>query len=166
LVHIPGEKNTQADVLSQQPDLCPQGADNEDIIVLPEHLFVSLINMKLQKEIANAKNMDYDAAEALKESLEQEPKEAKKNLEDWKVKEFKGETYCSTRERTMYQLMRNSKGKLSEDTTIILWQVIQGSSRHLTQSKSITGGQDFKSLSRIMFRDVEYVNNSKLMEIQ
>jgi hypothetical protein len=54
LVHIPGKKNIQADSLSQRPDLCPQGTDNEDVIVLPEHLFVNLINIELQKKIANA----------------------------------------------------------------------------------------------------------------
>jgi hypothetical protein len=37
--------------------------------------------MELQK-IANAKNMDYDATEAIKELLEQGHKEAKKDLED------------------------------------------------------------------------------------
>jgi hypothetical protein len=45
LVHIPGKKNIQADSLSQRPDLCPQGMDNEDVMVLPEHLFVNLIDM-------------------------------------------------------------------------------------------------------------------------
>jgi hypothetical protein len=59
--------------------------------VLPEHLFVSLINIELQKKIANTKNMDYDAAESIKELLEQGPKEAKKSLEDWEVEEFEGE---------------------------------------------------------------------------
>jgi hypothetical protein len=73
------KKNIQADSLSQRPDLCPQGTDNEDVMVLPEHLFVNLINMELQKKIANAKNMDYDAAEAIKELLKQGPREAKKN---------------------------------------------------------------------------------------
>jgi hypothetical protein len=90
LVHILGKKNIQADSLSQRPDLCPQGTDNEDV-VLPEHLFVNLIDMELQKKIANAKNMDYDAAVAIKELLEQGPIEAKKDLLDWKVEEFEGE---------------------------------------------------------------------------
>jgi hypothetical protein len=84
LVHIPERKNIQANSLSQQPDLCPQGTDNEDIIVLPEHLFVNLIDMELQKKIANAKNLDYDTVEAIKELLEQGPKEAKRDLVDWK----------------------------------------------------------------------------------
>jgi hypothetical protein len=91
LVHIPGKKNIQADSLLWRPDLCPQGTDNKDVIVFLEHLFINLINMELQKKIANAKNMDYDAAEAMKELLEQGPKEAKKDLMDWEVEEFEGE---------------------------------------------------------------------------
>jgi Integrase zinc binding domain len=93
LVHIPEKKNIQADVLSRRPDLCPQGIDNEDVVVLPEHLFVNVINTELQERIAiaKAKHLDYDAAEAIKELLEQGPKKAKKDLEDWEVEEFEGE---------------------------------------------------------------------------
>jgi hypothetical protein len=91
LVYILRKKNIQANSLSQRLDLCPQGTDNEDVIVLPEHLFVNLINMELWKKIANTKNMDYDAAEAIKELLEQGFREAKKDLMDWEVEEFEGE---------------------------------------------------------------------------
>jgi Integrase zinc binding domain/Chromo (CHRromatin Organisation MOdifier) domain len=65
--------------------------DNEDVVVLPEHLYVNLIDMESQEKIANAKNMDYDTAEAIMELLEQGPKEAKKDLMDWEVEEFEGE---------------------------------------------------------------------------
>jgi RNase H-like domain found in reverse transcriptase/Reverse transcriptase (RNA-dependent DNA polymerase) len=99
LVHIPGEKNIQADSLSQRPDLCPQGTDNKDVIVLPEHFFVNLIDMQLQKKIANAKNMDYDAAEAIKELLKQKPREAKKDLMDWEVEGFEGENVLFYKEK-------------------------------------------------------------------
>jgi Integrase zinc binding domain len=54
-------------------------------------LFVNLIDMELQKKIANAKNIDYDVAETIKELLEQGPREAKKDLMDWEVEEFEGE---------------------------------------------------------------------------
>ena len=37
LIHTPGKKNIQADALSRRPDLCPEGTDNENVIVLPEH---------------------------------------------------------------------------------------------------------------------------------
>jgi RNase H-like domain found in reverse transcriptase len=99
LVHIPGKKNIQADSLSWRPDLCPQGTDNEDVMVLPEHLFVNLIDTELQKKIANAKNMNYDAADAIKELLKQGPKEAKKDLMDWEVEEFKGENILFYKEK-------------------------------------------------------------------
>jgi Integrase zinc binding domain len=43
--------------------------------------------------------MDYNAAEAIKELLEQEPKEAKKDLIDWKVEEFEGENVLFYKEK-------------------------------------------------------------------
>ena len=73
LVHIAGRKNIQADALSRRLDLCPEGTDNENVIVLPEHLFINLINMELQRRIANTGNMDYDTAEAIEELLGEGP---------------------------------------------------------------------------------------------
>ena len=90
LIHIPGKKNIQADTLSRRPDLCPEGIDNKNIVVLLEHLFANLIDTELQKRIANTRNMNYDAAEAIKGLLGEGPNEAKKDLEDWEVEEFEG----------------------------------------------------------------------------
>ena len=56
----------QLDALSQRPDLCPEeDNDNEDIVMLPDELFVSLIDTNLQERIAMADNLDGNAAEAL-----------------------------------------------------------------------------------------------------
>ena len=93
LIHIPGKKNIQADTLSRRPDLCPEGTDNENVIVLSEHLFANLIDTKLQRRIANTGNMDYDAAEAIKGLLGEGPNKVKKDLEDWEVEEFEGKNY-------------------------------------------------------------------------
>ena len=49
LVHIPGKKNIQADALSRRPDLCPEGTDNENMVVLPEQLFANLIDTTTKK---------------------------------------------------------------------------------------------------------------------
>lgn len=49
LVHIPGVKNALADVLSRQSDLCPEDDDNKDVNMLPEHLFVKLIDQGLHQ---------------------------------------------------------------------------------------------------------------------
>ena len=61
---------------------CPEGTDNENVVVLPEHLFVNLIDMELQRRIANTEDMDYDVVEAIKGLLGEGPNEAKKDLED------------------------------------------------------------------------------------
>ena len=57
LVHIPGKKNIQVDALSRRPDLCPEGTDNKNAVVLPEHLFANLIDTELQRRIVNTRNM-------------------------------------------------------------------------------------------------------------
>ena len=49
-----------------------------------------MIDMELQRRIANTKDMDYNIAEVIKGLLGQGPNEAKKNLEDWGVEEFEG----------------------------------------------------------------------------
>jgi hypothetical protein len=68
--------------------------------------------------MANTKNMDYDAAEAIKKLLKQGPKEAKKDLEDWEVEEF-GENILFYKGKSYVQSMWSSEGELSKDTTII-----------------------------------------------
>ena len=48
LVHTRGNKMVQSDALSRWPDLCPEeDNDNEDIVMLPDELFVSLIDTDL-----------------------------------------------------------------------------------------------------------------------
>ena len=101
LVYIPGKKNIQAeaDTLLRRPDLFPEGTNNKNIVMLPEHLFANLINTELQRRIANTKNVDYDAAKVIKGLLGQGPNEAKKDLEDWKVEEFKGKSVLFCKEK-------------------------------------------------------------------
>ena len=43
--HIPGKANSQADVLSRRPDYDQGMCDNENIIVLPEEVFVRMITI-------------------------------------------------------------------------------------------------------------------------
>src|SRR5271168_2132783 len=73
LVHIPGSKNILADALSRQPNFCPDEPDNKDMVMLPDHLFANLIDVDLQNRIASTKDLDFDAAEAIKRLLEQGP---------------------------------------------------------------------------------------------
>jgi hypothetical protein len=115
--------------------------------------------MELQKKIASAKNMDYDAAEAIKELLEQGPGEAKKDLMDWEVEEFEGENVLFYKGKNYVPIDAELRKKLSKDTTIILQRDILENFKHLMRSRNIIGGQGFESLSRTTSKDVEHVNN-------
>src|SRR4029450_12075025 len=53
LHHTPGSQLIQADALSRRPDLSPSEDDNTDITLLPDNLFVNLIDKGLRTEIAN-----------------------------------------------------------------------------------------------------------------
>ena len=102
LVHTPGHKMIQSDVLSRRPDLCPEeDTDNENVIVLPNDLFISLIDKRLQKRITNSTDLDGNAAEALKFFLGTGPPAMTTGLEDWTIDQsndrntlfYKGKNY-------------------------------------------------------------------------
>ena len=49
----------QSDALSQRPDLCPdEDNDNKDIVMLPDEMFVNLIDTDLQERIAIANDLE------------------------------------------------------------------------------------------------------------
>ena len=74
----------QSDALSRRPDLCPENDnDNEDIIMLPDDLFLNLIDLELQKKIVISDNLDGNAAEVLKLLLETAPTSMTAGLDDW-----------------------------------------------------------------------------------
>ncbi len=56
-----------ADVLSRRPDLCPvKDHDNENVVLLPEDLFVALIDVELRDAVAKLQQEDLVALEALR----------------------------------------------------------------------------------------------------
>ena len=83
----------QSDALSQRPDLCPDDdTDNEDMIMLPDNMFLNLIDMDLlQQKITMMDDLDGSAAEALKLLLETAPTSMTKGLEDWKIETTNGQ---------------------------------------------------------------------------
>jgi len=56
--------------------------------MLPDSLFINLIDTKLQQQIADSKNLDTNAAEALKLLLEDGPTELSNDLTDWTTKDL------------------------------------------------------------------------------
>ena len=91
LVHSPGNKMVQSDTLSWRPVLCPdEDNNNEDIIMLPDDMFLNLIDINLQEKIAMSNNLDGNAMEALKLLLIQGPTTMTMGLNDWTIETQNG----------------------------------------------------------------------------
>ena len=82
----------QSDALSRRPDLCPDDDnDNEDIIMLPQDMFLNLIDTELQNRIALSDDLDGIAAESLKLLLEIAPTSMTTGLNDWTIEKTNGQ---------------------------------------------------------------------------
>ena len=91
LVHLPGSKMILSDTLSWWPDFVPEkDTDNEDIVLLPDWLFINLIDIELQWEIANTDNLDTDATATIMLLLGKGPTNLKWDLSDWTTEDFEG----------------------------------------------------------------------------
>ena len=85
--------------LSQRLDHCPEEDKNKEAILLPDSLFLNLLDLILQdSRIANAKDYDFDVTNAIVILLEEGPSGIQSDPEDWKKM---GRKYCSTKERIM-----------------------------------------------------------------
>jgi len=75
LMHVPGSKMVQSDALSRWPDHVPEeDEDNEDLVLLPDKLFINLIKIELVKNMTNIL------------STKGVPP-IKSNLSDWKIED-------------------------------------------------------------------------------
>jgi Integrase zinc binding domain len=82
----------QSDTLSRRPDYGTdkQMEEEEDKVVLPDNLFINLLDMELQERILNRKELDLDIKNSIKTLMEDGPTSLKNDLQDWKIKEIDG----------------------------------------------------------------------------
>ena len=75
------------------PDFVPEkDTNNEDIVLLPDWLFINLIDIELQWEIANTDNLDTDATATIMLLLGKGPTDLKWDLSDWTTEDFEGKS--------------------------------------------------------------------------
>ena len=60
------------------------------MIMLPENMFINLLDTNLQQRILNRKELDLYVKNAMETLLQEGPTNLKNDLEDWKVKEVGG----------------------------------------------------------------------------
>ena len=58
--------------------------------MLPENMFVNLLDIKLQERILNGKELDINVKKAMETLLQEGPTSLKNDLEDWKIEEIDG----------------------------------------------------------------------------
>ncbi|ESK80804.1 pro-pol protein [Moniliophthora roreri MCA 2997] len=86
LIHVLGKSLTQADALSQWSNECEdEDTDNENVILLPERLFVKGINLKMKAEIVERLGPDDFHKSALEQLLHQGVPPIKSALSDWRI---------------------------------------------------------------------------------
>ena len=87
----------QSEALSRRPDLCPDDDnDKEDIVMLPNSMFLNLIDTTLQDKIANANDLDQQAIDVLNSLLNDTltaPSPLKNDLQYWSFTEENGHCF-------------------------------------------------------------------------
>ena len=92
-MHTARSKMILSDTLSRRPDHCPnEDHNNEDMTMLPDNLFVNLLDTDLQERIVNSKEFDFDVNKVVKTLLENGPTLIRNDLEDWKIETNEGQT--------------------------------------------------------------------------
>ena len=96
---------TQADTLSRRSNHCPKDDhDNEDIVLVPDDLFMNLLDLELQDWILKATDLDFDVSSALKKLLDGELSNLTNNLDDWKVESLENGKAIFYREKMLKKI--------------------------------------------------------------
>uniref|UniRef100_A0A0W0GEN7 Putative reverse transcriptase-rnase h-integrase n=1 Tax=Moniliophthora roreri TaxID=221103 RepID=A0A0W0GEN7_MONRR len=88
LVHVPGKSITQADALSRRSNEQDEvDTDNEDIVMLPDRLFIKRINLGMKEDIIDQLGLDDFHKSALEQLLQEGVPPIKSALSDWRIEE-------------------------------------------------------------------------------
>ena len=89
---MPGTKMIQSDSLSRRPD---HGTDEstrkEDKIPLPDDLFINLLDIDLQEQILNAKDLDIDIKNVIETIKKKGLTNLLNDITNWKIEEVNGQ---------------------------------------------------------------------------
>jgi len=156
LIHIPGTQMVQSDALSRRADLAPDMDDNnDDQTLLPDSLFVNMIDTKLNDLIRKTERTDPVVHSALAALLEGGPFPMKSSLKDWHTTNelvfYKNQCYvpddlflrCNKNITTLY--LRDTPDALPPRSL----------------SSGITGGQVWPHSSEITSTAVLYASNTR-----
>ena len=92
LIHLPGTKMIQSDTLSRRPDHgIDESMKNEEQILLPENLFINLLDTELQERILKAGDLNSDIRTTLETIMGTAPSNLQHDVSDWKIETVNGQ---------------------------------------------------------------------------
>ena len=74
--------------------------DNEDWVMLPDNLFLNLLDLDLQRRILNTKTFDSGVGEVLGNLLQEGPSPLRTDLHDWRVENINGNKVVYYKDKT------------------------------------------------------------------
>jgi hypothetical protein len=81
----------QSNTLSRWPDYgTDKWMEEGDKVVLPDNLFINLLDTELQERILNGKELDLDIKNNIETLMEEGPTSLKNDHQDWKIEEIDG----------------------------------------------------------------------------
>ena len=85
LLHTPGSKMIQSDALSRRPDHIVSDTENDDIILLPDDIFIKNIDLDLRDSILDKTSSDSFFASSLEALKNNGPLPITSKLTDWRL---------------------------------------------------------------------------------
>ena len=111
LVHVPGKDLAGPDALSRRPDLIPkENNDNKQVTLLPESLFVNIINLAIAKKVAKFSKKDPVVLKTLQAMDEDLPTQFQSRLSDWSydagILSYQGRIYIPDQDNLWLDLVK------------------------------------------------------------
>ena len=111
--------------------------DNDDVIVLPDNIFIRLLDLDLQDEILQKTIDDEFFSKVVTSLKDHSPTPIHSALEDWSS----DNGLCFTKNAVIFLMIRIYGRKLCNNTMIRLWQTTLVTLKLLNLSSAATGGQ-------------------------
>jgi hypothetical protein len=122
LQHLPENKMILSDALSRRPDHCPEEDETKEEILLPDDLFLNLLDVNLRNRITKNKEYNFNVTKAIELLQGEGPTSIQKDLEDWKIEEVDNQKMIFY---NMYQRIKNFNETFSNYSMIMKQQDIQ-----------------------------------------
>jgi hypothetical protein len=108
LIHTPEAKIIQSDALSRRPDHITEDDENDDKILLPDDIFIKMIDLEMNEKLRRDTETDDFVQRAVESLKNSKIPPIKSSLEDWELRDdllfYKGKCYVPPNEGTQKEL--------------------------------------------------------------